>query len=96
MTHPLQAAIWNTMVPPEVLDKSFVNGFGVSTVDSHDLGWETAVCREGAKWHPVERYFTKEEAEAGHARWIQAAKGGLTKVMDLGIPGYVDAEEVEL
>ena len=96
MTHPMMGAIWNAMAPPEQLGKSFVNGFGVSTVNSHDLGWETAVCREGGKWHPVERYFTREEAEAGHVRWQQRAEAGLTTVLDLGYPDYVDAEEVEL
>lgn len=48
-------------------------GLGVSTVQIPDIsGWEyeTAILdARGA--HPVERYHTPAEAEAGHLRWVE-------------------------
>lgn len=49
-------------------------GCGVSTVLTPDEGWETAIAvlaNGEPKILPVERYATKEEAEAGHERWLR-------------------------
>lgn len=46
------------------------NGLIVSTVDTSDMGPETAIIdKNGA--HPVERYETVELAEEGHAKWLE-------------------------
>ena len=68
--------------------------FVVSTVDSPDLGYETALCdKKGA--HPVERYDTLEEAEAGHKKWVSTAST-LTSVKKLGYGELVDDKQIEL
>lgn len=62
-----------------------VDGLEVSTVAVTDclpeFRYETAVIDELGV-HPVERYASKEEAEAGHARWVVAAPS-LVKVQEL-------------
>lgn len=45
-------------------------GIGVSTVDSYDLGYETALIDANGV-HPVERYETLEEAKQGHKEWVE-------------------------
>lgn len=50
-----------------------VNGLVVSTVVTHDLGPETALCDENGT-HPVERYATEAAAKAGHKAWVKKAK----------------------
>lgn len=48
-------------------------GVGVSTVLTRDEGYETAILdKDGA--HPVERYATREEAVAGHQRWVEGVR----------------------
>jgi len=95
--HPLITSIQNLINPPEQLDKTWTyNGYIVSTVRTPDMGWETAICKEGGRWAPVERYGSREEAEAGHQRWVDAAHCSPTTVTDLGLPGHVEPREVEL
>ncbi|MCW6003887.1 hypothetical protein K1W54_04725 [Micromonospora sp. CPCC 205371] len=93
--HPLATSLLNVVQPPESLDKTFVAGLVVSTIASHDLGWETAVAVEDGEWHPVERYQTREEAAAGHKRWVERAPE-LTTVTDLGLGDWVAPREVKL
>ena len=60
------------MVDPEgatPLATDDAQGVIVSTVFTKDLGHETAVL-DTVTSRPVERYATKEEALAGHARWL--------------------------
>lgn len=82
--------------PPYQLEKRFIGDFAVSTVNSLDMGWETAVARQNESWHVVERYETKEQAIAGHARWCERAAEGLTTVTDIGYPGAIEPKEVTL
>lgn len=60
------------IVPKEELD----NGVKVSTVDSYDMGPETALIGFCGTVVPVERYDTAEEAKEGHKKWIEKAKKG--------------------
>ena len=73
-------------------------GLGVSTVQIADMpGWEyeTAILdAEGA--HPVERYHTPAEAEAGHLRWVEASKDLVTIICIGGWEGAVPDKEVHL
>lgn len=50
-------------------------GIGVSTVDTNDLGLETALLDSNGT-HPVERYASIEAAKEGHSRWVEFAKNG--------------------
>lgn len=97
--HPLTTTlIYLTMGPPaRVIEKVSVAGLVISTIETYDIGWETAIAVEGSDddWHPVERYPDQETAEAGHARWVELAPG-LTEVTDLGLPGYVEPRLVSL
>lgn len=59
----------------------------VSTIDTEEgFGYETALAEHGT-WHPVERYETREDAVAGHARWAAAAPS-LTEFVDIGLPSF--------
>lgn len=67
----------------------------VSTVNSLDCGPETAICDEDGAVYPVERYADVDAAEAGHKKWVQAAKT-LKTVHQLGYGDLVEAEDVTL
>jgi hypothetical protein len=72
------------------IGKHFVSGLVISTVVPPDgiAPWETAIAIEGQhwSWHPVQRYQTREDAEAGHAEWVARAPD-LDLVTDLGVEG---------
>ena len=82
------------------------DGLGVSTVQSpasysrreadiSEWEYETAILdAEGA--HPVERYHTLAEAEAGHLRWVEASKDLITVIRIGGMEGVVPDKEVHL
>jgi hypothetical protein len=92
--HPLVTA---AMGPPvRVIRKVFVAGLVVSTVETNDIGWETAIAIIGSDdWHPVERYPDQESAGRGHDWWIERAPD-LIQVTDLGLPGYEKPRLVSL
>lgn len=52
---------------------SVESGIQVSTVDTADMGPETAICTP-TQAIIVQRYRTRERALAGHAQWIERAK----------------------
>lgn len=89
--HPLEAAMRMIVNggPPEVVERTDVEGKieGVSTIDTKEgYGYETALLsRVDDSWHPVERYATRDEAVAGHSRWIDAAPT-LEQIVDIGLP----------
>ncbi len=77
------------------IDRTDVGEFTVSTVDSMDMGPETAIIdSEGA--HPVERYETIEEATTGHQAWVARLKKGERKITRLGYGSMTEGEEHEL
>lgn len=84
--------------PPEVVERTDVDGSieRVSTIDTEEgIGYETAPLVRGEKWHPVERYDTREQAVEGHDRWVAEAPT-LTRIVDIGIPGYAEKTIIEL
>lgn len=70
-------------------------GIGVSTVYTIDMGFETALLDLNGV-HPVERYPSKEEAEAGHQKWVDTTKAGIKTVTKLGYGSLVDSREITL
>lgn len=98
--HPLEA-IMRMLVnggPPEVVERTDVDGpiERVSTIDTEEgIGYETALLIRGEDWHPVERYETREEAVEGHERWVAEAST-LTRIVDIGLPGYAEKTLIEL
>jgi len=80
---------------PDVLPKEEVNGLKVSTVNTHDMGFETAILdKNGA--YCVQRYETKDQAEKGHQKWINMCKDGLTEIVEIGYGDIVEPEEIRL
>lgn len=67
----------------------------VSTVNSVDMGPETAILDADGNARIVERYETEELAIEGHQRWVEKA-ATLTKVLDVGYGTSVPPTEYEL
>lgn len=55
----------------------------VSTANTPDMGYETAIGDKEGRFHPVQRYTTREEAIAGHAEWLTKLPN-LKEVIKLG------------
>jgi hypothetical protein len=68
------------------------DGLAVSTVNTYDMGYETAI-RDAERAIPVQRYKTEQEALAGHAAWL-AKLPTITKVTYLGYGELVEPEVV--
>lgn len=71
--------------PPEEAGRTHVDGLTISTVNSSDMGWETAIL-DANNAHPVERYPDKESALRGHKKWVKRA-ATLTEVERIWYPG---------
>ena len=51
------------------------DGITVDTVKAFDTGvWETGIEKPGLGWVIVEQYESRDDAEAGHARWVNDMK----------------------
>jgi len=74
--------------------RNLVKGLVVSTVNTSDCGYETAIL-DTDHARPVERYDTWEDAVRGHARWKRRART-LKKVTMLGYGELVEPENFEL
>lgn len=64
--------------------------YSISTVDTPDMGLETAIL-VGEDAYPVQRYASLEEALEGHKKWIQFIEQGNRTVEVLPyhfIPSY--------
>lgn len=82
--------------PSQVLDRTEVGDLIVSTVETTDLGWETAILDAEKAVYPVERYGDdRAAAEEGHARWVKEAPT-LVHVTKLGYGTSVPDELCEL
>ena len=71
-----------------------INGLTVSTADSDDMGYETAILDENGT-HPVERYKTKEESVAEHKKWCEKAKE-LESITELGYGDLVEDKKITI
>lgn len=73
------------------------SGIEVSTAYTSDEGYETALLDKNGV-HPVERYKSKIEAEAGHKKWLEfahTANGKTVKELG-GMCGFVEDEDTIL
>lgn len=76
--------------------RTAIKGYIVSTVDSYDMGMETAILHQGGSV-PVERYPSREAALDGHARWINFCRSRRSKlVTELGYGTLVKDKKVRL
>ena len=80
--------------PSERIARDEVNGLVVSTVLTTDMGYETALI-DKHNAYPVERYSSRDDAVAGHAKWCDLAQS-LAKVAKLGYGDLVQAKDVTL
>ena len=51
-----------------------IDNYIISTVETYDQGWETAIRKMTGTWVIVARYPNKEEAQAGHDTWCSFLK----------------------
>ncbi len=75
-----------------VIARTEVDGFTVSTANTSDYGDETAILDANGTY-PVQRYETREQAQAGHLEWVEKIKSGLRTVTQLGGYGLADEEK---
>ena len=77
------------------IDRTTVNGLVISTCNTSDEGYETAIL-DSVGTHPVERYASKEDAEEGHKKWVEKATlpVKLTRITKLSGFGDLVPEEV--
>lgn len=80
---------------PDVVPKEIANGLIVSTIDSHDLGYETALM-DKSNTFVVERYDSEEEARVGHSNWVKKCEDGIETITTLGYKSLVDEKNVPL
>jgi len=90
-----RSIIKNSDSPPESIGKTEIKGLVVSTVNTHDMGWETAII-DSLRAHPVQRYETREKAEAGHKYWEKIAGIGIGRINRLGYNKSIPSEEYVL
>lgn len=60
-----------------------VGNYNVSTVDTSDMGLETAIISD-AGTYPVQRYTSLEEAKKGHLYWVDFLQQGNRTIKVLG------------
>lgn len=92
--NPLQGILGTLAGASPRLDRTDVKGLTVSTVNSCDLGYETAIIDKNGTY-PVERYETRDEAGRGHEKWCKDAET-LATVIKLGYPDWSEDETVTL
>mgnify|MGYP001559222428 CR=1 FL=1 len=83
-------------VSERTVARDSVDGFGISTVLSPDMGYETALGLTNGNWNPVERYGTRADATVGHARWLARVRGGERQFTMLGYGDLCDEETFTL
>lgn len=72
---------------PSLHLRTSVEDFEVSTMDTPDHGFETAIRYNDGSWYPVARYKQKAEAKTGHNEWINKIPN-LTEITMLGSELY--------
>lgn len=81
--------------PAPTIARTEIDGFIVSTVDSMDMGYETAIIDANGT-HPVQHYNTEEEAIDGHDDWVDGISKGVRRVTKLGYGSLIPAENIDL
>ena len=73
----------------ERIAKTRVGDYTVSTIDTPDQGWETAIWKQDGEIVLVARYETREEAQIGHNDWICACKLNPTVAWSIQFDQYI-------
>lgn len=95
MFDDLMNLFFRGMSPSTPIERTAVDGFIVSTVDTKDCGPETAILdKNGA--HPVQRYTSIEDAKAGHNKWTCYIKEGIRDITELGYGHMLEDKKIVL
>jgi len=70
------------------------NGLRISTVETPDMGWETAIIDKQGP-HPVERYGSLEQAKEGHETWTKRAHF-IKELTEIGYGDMIEDERIIL
>lgn len=56
-----------------LVENTKIKGYTIDTTLASDIGkpYETAIKHEDGKWVIVEDYYTKEQAQKGHTKWVR-------------------------
>ena len=73
----------------ESCGKDKVGDYTVSTVNTIDAGWETAIWKGNGTIVVVARYITKEEAQKGHQDWVEVCKLNPTTAWSVQTDEYI-------
>ena len=71
------------------------DGNSISTVNTVDCGWESALCGPSRGTLIIERYADHAEAGVGHdkwCKWLDDNAGKEVKVLDVGYGTSIDPE----
>ncbi len=81
--------------PSPAVAREMVNGVGVSTVLTSDMGYETALI-DSKGTHPVERYETEDQAKEGHIKWTGRIREGWLGVIEIGYGEIITDKMIKL
>lgn len=71
-------------LPSTPVQRTEIDGFIISTVNTVDKGLETAIIDTAGGIYPVERYTTEKEALKKHDAWVKFIKDGHRQIVELG------------
>src|SRR3972149_1621485 len=72
-----------------------VEDFTVSTVNSADMGPETAICSDKGTY-PVERYDDIQSAKIGHLKWVKFLEDGNREIISIGYGSIIGPKVINL
>lgn len=77
------------------INRTIINNYIVSTINSVDCGYETAILGKN-KTSPVERYDDLEEAQKGHLKWVEFVKNTKEKPLKIKELGYLSLTDTSI
>ena len=80
---------------PNPINRTEVETFIISTVNSADMGPETAIC-SGKEIYPVERYDDIQSAKIGHLKWVKFLEDGNREIISIGYGSIIGPKVINL
>ena len=72
------------------------NGLVISSINSCDMGYETAIIDSIGQVIPIERYDSLDDLKTGHKKWIEFCMTNPIEVTKLGYETFVEPEIVKI
>ena len=79
----------------DIIERTDLDGFVVSTINTSDMGPETAIIDENGT-HPVARYKNVKTAKLAHIGWVTRIKTGERRFVKLGYGVTIDEENITI